>query len=57
MKVAHELTEVRFLLPHDRLVAILEKVPDTLVSPVESPGVSGEERTHTPSEGPLPRAE
>ena len=57
MEVAHEFEQVRFLLLHNGLVAILEKVPDTLVPPVESPGVSGEERAHTPSEGPLPRAE
>ncbi len=57
MEVAHEFEEVRFLLHHNGLVAVLEKVPDTLVSPVEGPGVSGEERTHTPSQGPLARPE
>jgi hypothetical protein len=48
MEVAHEFEEVRFLHYHNGLVAVLEKVPDTLVSPVEGPGVSSEERTHTP---------
>jgi hypothetical protein len=57
MKVAHEFEEVRFLLYHNGLVAVVEKVPDTLVSPVEGPGVSGEERTHTPSQGALARPE
>ncbi len=57
MEVAHEFEEVRFLLHHNGIVAVLEKLPDTLVSPVEGPGVSGEEHTHTPSQGPLARPE
>jgi len=49
VEIADEFEEVRLLLHHDGLVAV--------VPPVEGPGVAGEECAHTASEGPLPRPE
>jgi hypothetical protein len=57
MEVADEFQEVRLLLHHDGLVAVLEEMADPLMAAVEGSRVAREERAHAAREGPLPRPE
>ena len=57
VEVAHEFEEVRLLLHHDGLVAVLEEMARALVAAVEGAGVAGEEAPHAPGERAAPGAD
>jgi hypothetical protein len=52
--VPHKFEQIRFLLHHDRLIAILEEMANTLMAPVEGARVAREERSHHAGQGPRP---
>ena len=57
VEVPHEFEQVRLLLHHDGLVAVLEEVAAPLVAAIEGAGVPRQERAHAPGEGPAPGTE